>query len=352
MLERLQRRYYALSELIFNKQTERFLYEDFIRFIPGDTGKPTVLYYAPTYDYGIKSLGLSFEELNFFNALLHMRYNLVKVDSLTGVRRIGPAQMMGLLRSLVDFYSVDFVFMSSFKNDYTTDGMERITRQTEAITISWFSDDQWRYETHSRVLGGAVDLVVTTDRGSVEKYRHDGIPVLLSQWACNPFLYKNRNTEKAYDVCFIGQNYGSRARIVRNIRNKGVHVVARGRGWPEGRVGFADMIDIFNKSWICLNFSESSCDDKLQIKGRDFEALACGCALVTRSSTGIEEYLTPGKECVTYDSEGAVADVIVELLRDKEKLRTIAAAAAVRVSREHTWPHRFEEIFRRAKKRW
>jgi spore maturation protein CgeB len=73
---------------------------------------------------------------------------------------------------------------------------------------------------------------------------------------------------------------------------------------------------------------------------------------VTHSGTGIEEYLTPVKECVTYDSEGAVADLIVELLGDKEKLRTIAAAAAARVSREHTWPHRFEEIFSRAKKRW
>ncbi|MNX65812.1 hypothetical protein D3C86_968830 [compost metagenome] len=340
-----------LREVLFGSQLEAHLFDEYITYIPGNTTLPKILYFAPVYDYGFKSLGLGYEEINFYNSLLNAGYPIIKFDSLTGVKKLGKAGAMHMLRLLSDYYCPSFIFFSFFKEDFSLKELRQLSRSTSAITISWFSDDHWRFEQHSKHIAEAVDLSVTTDEKSLQHYNAHGLPVTLSQWASNHFLYKPKLLKKEYDVCFIGQNYGVREQVINSLRSAGLRVVVRGRGWPEGKVSFSEMIDLYNQSRICLNIAEASQGSRLQIKGRDFEVPSCGCVLLTRAETGIENYLTPGVECLTYQSFDELPQLITRWVNQPRELEAISEAGRQKVLEAHTWQHRFEQIFAAAEKR-
>lgn len=349
--QKIVRKLRAAREITFNQQLESDIFADYVRHIPGRPGLPKILYYAPVFDYGFKALGLSYEEINFFNTLLNEGYSLIKVDSSTLLKHHSPPEAMKLLRLLAEYYAADYAFCSFVKNDFDLEELRAFSAGSSTVTISWFSDDHWRFDDHSRFIAEAVDLSVTTDVKTLPRYQERNLPVVLSQWACNHHLYKAKRTKKQYDVCFIGQNYGRRAEILESIRARGLNVMVRGRGFPGGKVSFSDMIDLYNRSHICLNLSEALTGDVMQIKGRDFEGSACGSVLLTRSGTGIERYLAPGQECLTYSSLEELPDLIAEQIRTHERLETIANAGLQRVLAEHTWSHRFADIFAHAKKK-
>jgi spore maturation protein CgeB len=71
---------------------------------------------------------------------------------------------------------------------------------------------------------------------------------------------------------------------------------------------------------------------------RVFEAAGAGACLITDHWEGIEDFLTPGRECLT----ARTGEEVAEHLRDltPERAKRIGAAALARVLREHTYTHR------------
>ena len=147
--------------------------------------------------------------------------------------------------------------------------------------------------------------------------------MLLTQWACNHFLYKNLNLPKKYEVSFVGRCYGERKNFVETIKKKGINVATFGQGWGDsGRVSQAELIKIYNESKITLNISLASAGSRIQIKGRDFEAVGCGSLLLTKDSKEIAEYFVPGEEIVTYkdanDASEKIRDYLTRMNAAKE----------------------------------
>ena len=64
-----------------------------------------------------------------------------------------------------------------------------------------------------------------------------------------------KKTPHYYDVSFVGQYHPHRAWYFRHLKKAGIDVHAWGYGWPNGRLSFNDMIDVFNQSKINLNMS-------------------------------------------------------------------------------------------------
>lgn len=341
----------SFRELLRKAQPESYLCSDYVQYYPGANGKPTILYYATTYDYGIKKFGLSYEELNFFSSLLNLGYGLIKCDSASLVKKLGTEGAMDVLDCAVNFYDPDFVIFVFFKDDYVSSRLEKIRKGSRAPFIGWFSDDHWRYDTLTKDVGKALDLCVTTADHFVQRYNDDGLPVHLSQWAYNPSIFRDLKLERDIDVCFIGQNYGNRGAVIETLRESGFRVEVRGRGWSEGRVSFTEAVRIINRSKVALNLSEASNGKNPQIKGRDFEVVPCGALLLTASGTGIERYFKPNEEIATYVDVENIKSHVAYAVTNEWWRKNLVNKAKLRAAREHTWEARFSDILSTAKKR-
>ncbi len=190
------------------------------------------------------------------------------------------------------------------------------------------------------------DICWTSTEAAVRKYCVEGaIPIYLPEGA-NPEIHRPYDTEKTIDVSFVGQCYGNRPEIIRRLESHGIHVEARGFGWPNGPLATEDMVRIYSRSRINLGFggvigfSKAYC-----LKGRDFEIPMSGGLYLTEYHPELERFYNPGSEIVTYKDFDDMVEKIRFLLSNPEKADEIRKRGYERARREHSWEMRFEKIF-------
>lgn len=321
--------------------------EDLLRRSPAGGKLPRVMLVAPQYDYGDRKRGLSVEENYFRHTLVHAGYDLVSFDYLDAARRFGVKAMNKLLLECAYREKPDVVFCVLQQDEVSRETLLTLRDELGCSTFNWFCDDHWRFNDFSKVYAPCFKWVVTTDASAVAKYRDLGIDnVILSQWACNHYLYRRLALPYKYDVSFVGQPHGDRPKVIEALKRAGIKVSAFGYGWPGGRVSLYEMNRIFCQSKISLNLSNASVGGVTQIKGRDFEIPGCGGFMITGESLAISEYFTPGKEIATYrDIPDLVEKVSYYLAHDQER-EAIREAGYGRTLREHTYEIRLAQIFR------
>jgi spore maturation protein CgeB len=324
-----------------------------------------ILYVAMADDYGDPARGPSFEETNFRSALEGMGHELVPFDFMAEMHEHGKGEMNRRLLAAAEAASPDLSFFMIFEDQITPETIRGVG-QTAGPTLNWFADDHWRFDRFSRHFAPAFDWCVTTDRDSLPKYEAIGYDrAILSQWACNRYAYDRIAERLDYDVTFIGQSYGERPATVERLRAEGIDVRCWGFGWPEGRIEQDEMVRVFGASRINLNLSSAFSpparlpirvlrwirrtkeERRSQIKGRTFEVPGSGGFLLTDHVAYLEDYLTPGEEIGIFEStDDLVAQVVWWLEHEEERARA-AEAGYRRVREEHTYDHRFAEIFER-----
>jgi spore maturation protein CgeB len=310
------------------------------------TNKKTILYVGIKYDYGHKDWGLSYEHYNFYHALLNMGYSLIYFDYDRIKQKYGIKKMSEMLREAIYYFHPDILFYFHYHDWIGHSIWKEISDELPTRTIIWLSDDHWRYE-ETQPVWKLFNYVVTTDRKGYEKRMKEGFSnVVLSQWACNHFLYRKLNLPKIYDVSFVGRCYGERENFVNTLKRNGINIATFGQDWGNGsRVSQADLIKIYNQSKISLNLPFASEGDKIQIKGRDFEAPGCGSLLLTKDTKEIAEYFVPGEDIIVYQDASDAAEKVKYYLKKEDKRETIAKKGYERTLREHTIEKRFLEIF-------
>ncbi len=199
----------------------------------------------------------------------------------------------------------------------------------------------------SRDICRFFDICWTSTEDAVKKYCVEGaIPIYLPEGA-NPEIHRPYDTEKTVDVSFVGQCYGNRSEIIRRLESHGIHVEARGLGWPNGHLATEDMVCMYSKSRINLGFggvigfSKAYC-----LKGRDFEIPMSGGLYLTEYHPELEKFYDHGSEIVTYRDFDDLVEKIRFLLSNPEKADEIRRKGYERARREHSWEMRFENIFR------
>jgi spore maturation protein CgeB len=83
-----------------------------------------------------------------------------------------------------------------------------------------------------------------------------------------------------------------------------------------------------------------------QIKGRNFEVPGCGGFLLTGQADNLEDYYAPGKEVACFTGVDNLVAQVRHYLRDRDLREAVASAGYERTMREHTYVHRFAEIFK------
>ncbi|MFL5908068.1 MAG: glycosyltransferase [Solirubrobacterales bacterium] len=325
-----------------------------------------ILYVAMADDYGDPARGPSFEDANFRSALEGMGHELIPFDFMAEARERGKGEMNRRLLATARGAAPDLSFFFLFQDEIDAETIREVSR-AGGPTVNWFADDHWRFDRFTRHFAPAFDWSITTDRDSLPKYREIGYEnVILSQWACNRYAYDWTAPELEYEVTFVGQAYGNRPATVERLRAEGFDVRCWGYGWPEGRIGHAEMVRVFGASRINLNLSAAFSPPrsiraraaalvnrdrheprKSQIKGRTFEVPGSGGFLLTDRVPHLESYLVPGQEVGVFESERELVQQLGWWLDREDERAAVAQAGYRRVRGEHTYDHRFAEIFRR-----
>ncbi len=317
-----------------------------------------VLYVAQKYDYGIPEQGYGNEHFNFYDTLLRMGCEVFYFDYATLLREHGRKRMNERLREVVDVEKPDVLFCVLYKNEIDKDVMRKITEETDTLTFNWFADDVFRFRGFSSRWATCFDWIITADKECVPKYLALGTKnALYVRWACNPFLYRTSNDAPLYDVTFIGQPHSKRREGVAALQAAGIKVETWGRGWERGRIDQEGMINVFGRSKINLNFSDTSTKPgwkgKLgfkfpkQIKARLLEVPACGGFLLTGDAPALGEYYEAGRDVAVYHSTEELVEKVQYYLAHNGERQAIAKAGYERTMKEHTYPHRICDMFRR-----
>jgi spore maturation protein CgeB len=368
-----------------------------------------VLYVAMKYDYGKRERGYSFEHYNFYHSLIHMGHDVLYFDFMSLMQEGGRQWMNRRLLEVVKAEKPELMFTVLFTGELDRAAVREISENTDTTSLNWFCDDHWRFDNYSRYWAPCFNWVVTTARSALPKYERLGYPrVIKSQWACNHFLYRRHDLPLEHEVSFVGQPHGNRREIVQALRDAGVDVKVWGTGWESGRLSQEDMIRVFSTSRINLNLSNPSeptltplhrvwkgvrtrlshagnafpfgraiksigkrylstienlalaakSSDYLrskhsqyqyidQIKGRNFEIPGCGGFLLTGRAEDLESYYEIDKEVVCFDDTHDLLEKLRYYMTHEEERAAIAHAGYRRTLRDHTYPHRFAEIFQR-----
>jgi spore maturation protein CgeB len=345
-----------------------------------------ILYIGMRYDYGDPRRGDCYEYVNFYDTLRQMEgLEVTHFPYDTILREVGRKAMNKRLLRTVEDVAPDVCFFILFTDEITKETIERISRRSSTLTVNWFTDDHWRFASYSRHWAPAFNFVATTDAVAAEKYRQHGIETaILTQWGFNPFRYQAKALPCDGRVTFVGQRHSHRGDLVGRLVAAGIPVEAWGRGWANGRLEFDEMVSLFSRSAINLNFSESSivvntkqlakvllnrrADDTyqvhgprrvaenlrmllsphpLQIKARVFEIPGCGGFMVTETAEDLERYFLPGKEIAVFQTPDAMVELVRHYLAHDEEREQMRIAGYQRAVREHSYVHRFRDIFQK-----
>ncbi len=200
-------------------------------------------------------------------------------------------------------------------------------------------------------------------------------------------------------MTFVGQPHGDRRYIVRELGRRGIKVETWGAGWKRGRATQDELIQIFARSRINLNLPNAWAppgDTRIerapspgpvaraldrhaagrrlkraarpgvrrvrqlaqsrtalqprpelpqQIKGRNFEVPGCGGFLLTGRVEDLDSYYTPGEEILVFEDVDDLAAKARYYLAHDEERAAVARAGLEKTLREHTYVHRFHDIF-------
>jgi spore maturation protein CgeB len=320
-----------------------------------------VLFAAMQWDYGFKERGPSFELTNLFDAMRRMDGLEVRLFDFMELHQSGGPDLVSreLVRT-VDDWKPDLLFAVLFTDEVPQDVLAELRDRPGLTTFNWFCDDHWRFDDFTSVYAPLFNACSTTARSALPKYQVIGYDaVIKTQWACNQHLYRPTVGPLRYDVTFVGQPHGNRRQVIEQLSKRTVPIQTWGQGWEAGRLEQEDMVATFSDSRINLNLSNSSVPSNRwrrflgrghqtygdQIKGRNFEIPSCGGFQLSGASEDLESYFEPDREIVIFHDDDELAAAIERYLADEPARAAIAAAGYRRAIHEHTYAHRFREIF-------
>lgn len=326
-----------------------------------------ILFVDMQYDYGVPARGPNQIGLNGF--LRALRENGHEVSTFFYDHLLEKKEeLQREILAKADEVRPDLIVFVLFQDQFETQTLDLLKKNY--VTLNWFGDDSWRFDSFTRIYAPHFTWCVTTDFFSLPRYRALGCEkVIFSQWAAfdealDP-LEERQPTE--FDVSFIGAASAPRRWFVRELKRRGITVHAFGPGWENGSVSTERMKEIFRGSRISLNISNSvpldyrfylsglrpwvfkarTLKTASQTKARNFEIPYYGGFQLTDYVPSLEKYFRIGEEVACYSSIDECEMLIRHYLADEAARRSLLCSGASRARDEHGYFHRWREIFKK-----
>jgi len=318
----------------------------------------TILYIGSQYEYSNKENGESLNKKAFYNSFVELGYKMFPIWYDTNHNDLQKE----ILKKAEEI-KPDLVFSILQENQIEVETLKSLKKNF--FLVNWFGDDQWRFESFSSKYANYFNVCITTDKFSVERYKEIGqANIIRSQWASLPSTVDYEETEYKYDVSFIGGASRFRKWFVKELEKRGVKVHCFGFNWENGRVSYEEMEEIFLKSKINLNISNSTQYDiryllanprniintlraaknKSQTKARIFEIPVQGGFELTEYVPSLEDYFAIGKEISVYRDIDEAELLIKYYLTHEDEREVIKLAGVKRARLEHTFKNRIVDF--------
>jgi len=231
---------------------------------------------------------------------------------------------------------IDLIFINFVSGDLTFDIYFLEKLSSLSYLMMNFYDSELFFEPIDRYYAQCADLVLLpTSSDFIYNFSLLDINAISTLSLFDTKLYKNNNIKKDIDISFVGDlSKKSRKNFINYLKENGYKVQTYGTNTENGRVDFDKMVNIFNRSKINLNFSETiehRSFDKLsnidysiipnivkymkQLKGRSIEIALCGSFTLTQDAIGIDELFNP-KEIDTFDSKETLLKKVTYYLKN------------------------------------
>lgn len=290
--------------------------------------------FAATYPPEIK-WNSYYTILDAFEEMTHQvdRYNLMDTNSRYHFNRLDP---------LMDRRSsYDLVVVLDLGRIHT-DKIHH--RHYKCLVIGFMGDDPQSFKENLR-CAPQYDILLTPQRYMVDVYRSHGFSrVYWWPYYFDPRVHRKiEGIDKEWDICTVMVEYGRRRKNLDALKASWYRFENGYQLWGEEYSRFLQSGKIvFNQS----NHEE--------ITSRVFEALACGCFLITNripAHTGFYQLFTPGEDLVLFWNRLDLFRKIRYYLRHPDERERIAENGYRKVIANHSSAHRAKEILQIAE-RW
>lgn len=309
------------------------------------------------YEVELDYLDFHFSEINKYIT------NTTKLNYTEFFKDFGVFQLQRQIDQIISDNEIEIVFIFQFENNYEfSPGFYNSLRDRCRI-VFWLFDDELLLHAHSKFYAQTADAVISTDYFGRNYYESIGIPTVLYFSSYSKDDYYPKKIEKEYDVSFVGvvsEIKNNRMELIRFLKESGVNISVFGPGSDNGFVTFEEMVDVFNKSRINLNFSGISIlpwiynHDPLLIarskqnKGRPIEIALTDSFCLSEYAPSLPYMFTVGEEIDMFRNREELLSKIRYYLDNGQERERIAANAYKRALKEYESDvyikHVFEEL--------
>ena len=268
-----------------------------------------------------------------------------------------------ILKTIQD-KKINLIFINFVSGDITFNLEFLQLLSSRCFIMMNFYDNELFFEPIDRYYAQCADLVLIPNTEIFTySYKLLGINAKSVLSLYDISVYKNNNIPKDIDVSFVGDvSKKSRSNFINYLLENGINVEVYGRSSKRGSVSFEKMIEIFNRSKINLNFSETVSSRKFnhstntnykivpnivkymtQLKGRSIEISLCGSFVLTQSATGIEELFTTN-EIDTFTSKEELLEKVKYYLENETLRENMAQKEAIKAKTKYDATKAFKKI--------
>lgn len=130
--------------------------------------------------------GEGFEYTAFMPTLKRLGHEVVHFDSWNRKAFRDYAELNDRLLETVELERPDILLSVQINYELWLETLRIIRARGDVATISWTTDDSWKFREVSRFIGSAYHAITTTYDYIISLYHASGISnVLLTQWAAN-----------------------------------------------------------------------------------------------------------------------------------------------------------------------
>lgn len=171
-----------------------------------------------------------------------------------------------------------------------------------------------------------------------------GKAIFLTQGVDLNNFYPDNQTEKIYDVVFVGTIREERAIYINFLEKNGILVETFGKKAKNGEVFGHDLREVNIKAKIILNFNTTI--NKTGFSSRLFEAMACGTFLLTEYCKDIASLFKNKEDLVWFSSPEECLTLIRYYLTNHQERERIGRRGFEVVSQAYTWKRVVEKIIK------
>ena len=246
---------------------------------------------------------------------------------------------------------------SQFPSSYAYLRPEFLSSVRERCLVVGLGYDDEIYFEQAKFFYQSCSAVITTDIAGAEWLKQAGIPAYLAQLQLPQSFRDVPAPPEDIDVSFVGDmSKPGRRDYVQYLESRGIAVADFGAGSRRGRIADAEVLDVFRRSKINLNFTGTNPPRWIlrhdpfrnhfgQIKGRPFELAAMGRFCLCEWTPCVEYWFRPGIDIGVFRDPPDLERQVRHYLSDDASRRATAAAAKERHRTELASELQFTRIF-------